>query len=59
MSLTQVKNRKCARGDFSDWSWNDAMRCVAISDAKNGKTDDEQFAARMELLASNPNLDSR
>ena len=54
-----IKNRKCARGDYSDWSWNDAMRAVAICDAKNGKTDADQLAARMELLEGNPDLDSR
>ena len=55
----RIKNRKCARGDFSDWSWNDAMRAVAICDARNGKTDAEQFAARMELLRENPDLETR
>ena len=57
--LSRIKNRKCARGDFSDWSWNDAMRAVAICDAKNGKTDADQLAARMELLNNNPDLESR
>ena len=38
---------------------NDALHSLAIYDAKNGKTDADQFDARMELLKSNPNVDSR
>ena len=34
------------------------MRAVAICDVKNGKTDAEQFTARMELLERNPDLES-
>ena len=34
------------------------MRAVAICDVRNGKTDAEQFTARMELLESNPDLES-
>ena len=35
------------------------MRAVAICDARNGKTDAEQFSARMELLTENLDLESR
>ena len=55
----QIKARKYATGDFSDWSWNDATRCIAIHDFKTGKTDADQYAARIELLRRNPNLESR
>ena len=35
------------------------MRAIAICDAKNGKTDPDQLAARLDLLNSNPDLESR
>ena len=55
----QIKHRKYALGDFSEWSLNDATRAVAICDFQNGKTDAEQFSARLELLRRNPRLESR
>ena len=44
---------------FGEWTVNDALMATLITDKRNGKIDDEDFSARLNMLKDNENLESK